>query len=285
MKSSAWYTSFATRGDLRTYLDYHIGPEFPRTSNLLLGIPYILLAALGLFLPLLVILVIRLRRRTSLLYVLFPLLLVANFLSMFFGLALDFTRSTPDELSHRPVMVMYFFVVAWVGGALGFTLLESRRLGRIVRPALLGSSILLMVVPAWLGLGVQRMWAMPMISPVQLPIGLVRAAQYIHEHGSPEDIFQDSRFDRTYAVAALSERRAFAARTMTRMPYHSDTVEQRAAAIDRFMGIRQPKLVAATARALGFRWFLLEPGDRVDWPAQIANSPAFQMGPFRLYEF
>jgi hypothetical protein len=72
---------------------------------------------------------------------------------------------------------------------------------------------------------------------------------------------------------------------MTRMPYRSEMVEQRAVAIDRFMGIRQPKLVVATARALGFRWFLLEPGDRVDWPAEIANNPAFQMGPFRLYEF
>ena len=277
--------SFATHGALRTYLDQHTGPKVPFTSNLLIGIPYILLAALGLFVPLLVILVIRLRRRTSLLYVLFPLLLIGNFLAMFFGLALDFTRSTPDELSHRPVMVMYFFVVAWVGGALGLTLLESRRLSRVARPAIIGLGIVLMAVPAFLGSGVQRMWAMPRVSPVQLPIGLVRAAQYIHEHGGPEDVFQDSQFDRTYTVAALSERRAFASHTMTRMPYHSEIVEQRAVAIDRFMGIRQPKLVAATARALGFRWFLLEPGDRVDWPAQIANSPAFQMGPFRLYEF
>ncbi len=277
--------SFATHGALRTYLDQHTGPKVPFTSNLLIGIPYILLAALGLFVPLLVILVIRLRKRTSLLYVLFPLLLVANFLAMFFGLALDFTRSTPDELSHRPVMVMYFFVVAWIGAALGLTLLESRRLSRVARPAIIGLGIVLMAVPAFLGSGVQRMWAMPRVSPVQLPIGLVRAAQYIREHGSPDDVFQDSQFDRTYTVAALCERRAFAARTMTREPYHSEMVEARAAAIDRFMGIRQPKLVAATARALGIRWFLLEPGDRVDWPAQIANSPAFQMGPFRLYEF
>src|ERR1700690_3140964 len=197
-------------GALRDYLAHHMGAEFPWTSNLLFGIPFILLEALGLFVPLLVILVIRLRRRTSLLHVLFPLLLVANFLAMFFGLALDFSRSTPDELSHRPVMVMYFFVVAWVGGASGLTLLESRRLSRIARPAIIGVAILLMAVPAFLGSGVQRMWAMPKISPVLLPIGLVRAAQYIHDHGSTNDVFQDSQFDRTYAVAALSERRAFA---------------------------------------------------------------------------
>jgi hypothetical protein len=72
---------------------------------------------------------------------------------------------------------------------------------------------------------------------------------------------------------------------MTLMPYHSDLVEVRAAAIDRFMGIRHPKLITVTARTLGFRWFLLEPGDRVDWPAEIADHPAFSMGPYRLYEF
>jgi hypothetical protein len=277
--------SFAMPGALRDYLAHHMGANFPWTSNLLFGIPFILFEVLGLFVPLLVILLIRRRQRASLLYLFFPLLLIANFLAMFFGLALDFSRSTPDELSHRPVMLMYFFVVAWIGGALGLTLIESRRLSRIARPAMIGLALLLLFVPAFLGPGVQRMWAMPRMSPVQLPIGLVRAAQYIHDHGSPDDVFQDSQFDRTYTVAALSERRAFASRTMTRMPFRSEIVEQRAVAIDRFMGIRQPKLVVATARTLGFRWFVLEPGDRVDWPAQIANNPAFQMGPFRLYEF
>ena len=78
------------------------------------------------------ILVVRLRKRThALLYVLFPLLLVANFLAMFLGLALDFRSSTPDELSHRPVMIVTFVVMAWTGGAAGLLLLESRRLGRI----------------------------------------------------------------------------------------------------------------------------------------------------------
>jgi hypothetical protein len=277
--------SFAMPGALRDYLEHRIGSDVPRTSNLLLGIPYILLATLGLFVPLLAILIIRLRRRTSPLLVLFPLLLIANFLAMFFGLALDFGRSTPDELSHRPVMVMYYFVVAWIGGALGLTLLQSRRLARVARPAIIGLGILLLAVPAFFGAGIQRIWAMPRLSPVRIPIGLVRAAEYMRDHGSAQDVFQDSQFDRTYTVAALSECRAFASHTMTRMPYHSEMVEQRATAIDWFMGIRQAKLVTAAARTLGFRWFLLEPGDRVDWPAEITSQPVFQMGPYRLYQF
>ena len=72
---------------------------------------------------------------------------------------------------------------------------------------------------------------------------------------------------------------------MTLMPYRADMVEARTAAIDRFMGLRQPKAIGATARGFGFRWFLLEPGDSVAWPAEIANEPVLETGPFKLYEF
>jgi len=69
------------------------------------------------------------------------------------------------------------------------------------------------------------------------------------------------------------------------MPFRNEMVEARTNAIDHFMGIRQPKLVVGTARALGFRWFVLERGDRVDWPAEIAEHPVLEAGPFKLYEF
>jgi hypothetical protein len=181
--------------------------------------------------------------------------------------------------------VMYFAVVAWVGGAAGLSLLESRRLGRIARPAMICLAVLLMAVPAFFGSGVQRMWSMHEFSDLRVPIGLVRAAEYMRDHGGAQDVFQDSQFDFTYAVAALSERRAYAARTMTRMPYHSEMVEERAAAIEQFMGLREPNAVAATARELGIRWFLLKPASSVDWPADIVSQPAFELNGFRLYRF
>jgi len=276
---------FTPPGALRDFLAQRIGTESTLLSNLLVGAPFVLLAALGLFVPLLVILAIRLRRRTLPLFVLFPWLVVANFLAMFLGLALDTSRSTPDELSHRPVVVMYFVVVAWVGGAAGLSLFESRRLGRIVRPAMLGLAILLLAVPAFFGSGVQRMWSMREFSDLRVPTGLVRAAEYIRDHGGPHDVFQDSQLDFTYTVAALSERRAYVARTMTRMPYHSEMVEQRAAAIERFMGLRDPGAVAATARELGVDWFLLKPASNVDWPAEVVRQTVFELNGFRVYRF
>jgi hypothetical protein len=245
----------------------------------------VLLAIFGAFVPLLLLLVVWLRKRTTPLSRLFPLLLIANFLALFFGLALDFESSTPDELSHRPLMIVYFFVVAWLGGALGLLLVESQRLRGVARPAGVALAVALTVVPAHFGAGIQNMWAMPRVSPVLVPSSLLRVARYMRAHGSRDDVFQDSQFDRTCTFAALAERQPFVSHTMTRMPYRSELVEARTNAIDHFMGMRQPKLIVATARALGFRWFVLQRGDSVDWPAEIADHYVLEAGPFKLYEF
>ena len=276
---------FAQRGALRDFLDGRLGPEHSLLSNLAVGAPYVLLSALGLFAPLLVILAICLRKRTSPVLLLFPLLLVANFLAMFLGLALDLRSSTPDELSHRPVMIVYFVVAAWVGGAAGLLLFESRRLERFARPAVVCLTVLLLVLPALLGSGVQRMWAMRMFSPVRVPNGLVRAAEYMRDHGDSHDLFQDSQFDRTCAVAALAERSNYAARTLTVMDYNIELLRQRIAFIESFMELRDAAAIVATARQIGLRWFLLDPGDQIAWPAQIAQRPVFELDGYRLYRF
>jgi hypothetical protein len=182
-------------------------------------------------------------------------------------------------------MIVYFFVVAWVGGALGLTLENARHLGRVKRPVLLGLATVLLLVPATLGKGVQLMWAMPKISPVRLPSSLVRVAEYLRTHGSPQDLFQDSQFDRTYVFAALSERKPFVAHTMTNMPYRREMVAARSAAVDRIMMMRMPKLVVGTARTFGIRWFIRHRGDRVNWPLELADHPAVRMGSFTVYDF
>jgi hypothetical protein len=142
-----------------------------------------------------------------------------------------------------------------------------------------------MAVPALLGSGVQLLWAMPRISPVRVPTGLVGVAEYLRTHGGNEDVFQDSQFDRTYVLGALSERRSFVSHTMTRMPFRGETVATRTAAVDRLMGLGQPKLVVATARAFGVRWFILHRGNRLNWPPELVNHPVYEQGAFRVYEF
>jgi hypothetical protein len=277
---------FTQPGAVRDLVTTRIGLDSSLLSNLLVGIPFVLFATLGAFVPLLVVLAIRVRKLTPTPFWIFPLLLIANFLAMFLGLALDMSSSTPDDLSHRPVIVVYFAVVAWIGGAAGRSLVESKRLGRFARPALIALALVLMAVPAYFGSGIHRMWAMRSISPpLHIPMGLVRAAEYIRDHAGAQDLVQDSQLDRFCVVAALSDRRAFAARSMTLIHHNADGVQQRADAIEQFMALRDASAVAATARQLGFRWFLLNRGDRVDWPEAIVNRPAFELGEYRLYQF
>jgi hypothetical protein len=129
------------------------------------------------------------------------------------------------------------------------------------------------------------MWAMPRISPVRLPVSLIRVAEYIRTHGDSADVFQDSQFDRTYAIAALSERRTFVSHTMTHMPYRGEMVGVRSTAVDDWMRLEQPKMVSARAQVFGFRWFVLHQGDKVAWPPEIAEHPVFKMAPVALYRF
>jgi hypothetical protein len=181
---------------------------------------------------------------------------------------------------------VYFVVVSWVGGAAVLLLLEVKRLSRIARPAIVCLVVVLLAVPALLGSGIHRMWAMPRISPpLRIPSAFFRAAEYIRDHSNPQELFQDSQFDRYCAVAALSERRPYVARSQTKIRYNADRVEERVDAIDRFMGLRDSKAVVATARKLGIRWFLLDPGDRIDWPDELANRPDFERDGFKLYGF
>jgi len=277
--------TFHVPGALRDLVVAHVGRPFPTTTNLLFGIPYVLAATLGAFGPALVALIIVLRKRATPLELVFPLLLIVNFLSMFFGLALDMRSSTPDELSHRPLLIPYFFAVAWIGGASGLLLQRSRRLGRVARPVLLGLTAVLLIVPASFGQKVQLLWAMPRISPVRLPSALVRVAEHLRTHGDRRDVFQDSQYDRYYAIAALSERRTFVAHTLTNMPYRGEQVAARTAAVDQMMLQRLPKLVVGTARAFGIRWFVRRAGDRVHWPPELADEPALEVGAFRIYDF
>jgi hypothetical protein len=181
---------------------------------------------------------------------------------------------------------VYFAVAAWVGGAAGLSLLESKRLGRFARPALVSVAVILMAVPAYFGSGIHRMWAMRSISPpLHIPVGMVQAAEYVRDHAGAQDLVQDSQLDRFCVVAALSERRAFVARSQTLIHRNADEVQARADAIEQFMALRDSNAVAATARKLGFRWFLLHRGDRVDWPEAIANRPVFELNGYKLYRF
>jgi hypothetical protein len=272
--------------DFRTFIAEHIGEAHPWLPNLAFGAPYLLLMVFGLFVPAVLFLLIRFHLQIPRLLWLFPILIAGNFLLMALGLAFDYRGiGAPDELPHRPFVVMYFAVMAWTGGLVGWTLLRSRRLRNVIRIAIACGTVVLLVVPAIWGSGVQRIQAMGWGSHVRVAPGLCRAAKYIRDHSKPGDIFQDSSFDSKYIAAALSERHPYVEHMMVRVSYKAHVVDQRTAEIKELMRMQDANAVLATARTLGIQWFLLYPGNSVGWPAVIVNAPVFNHGGFRVYRF
>src|SRR6185369_1006476 len=43
--------------------------------------------------------------------------------------------------------------------------------------------------------------------------------------------------------------------------------------------------ITAAAQRIGLRWFLLNPGDQLAWPAELAQRPVFELGGYKLYRF
>jgi hypothetical protein len=180
---------------------------------------------------------------------------------------------------------MYFAVMAWTGGLVGWTLLRSRRLRNVLQVAVTFGTAALLVVPAVWGSGVQRNPNMGWGSHVRLAPGIFRAAEYIRDHSKAGDVFQDSSFDSKYIAAALTERRPYVEHMMVHVSYKAYLVDQRTAEINALMQMQDAKAVLAAARTMGIRWFLLQPGQRVGWPAGMVNNPAFGSGGFRVYRF
>ena len=278
--------TFADPGAMRDYIALHLGSAHPWIHNVVFGAPYLVLAALGFVGPLLVVLAIRLRSRRKEPLFVFPFLLVVNFLVMALGLALDNRGvATAEELQHRPFVWMYFALMSWGGGAAGLLLIEWRRLERWAKPVLCSLAVVLMVVPALKGGGIQRIPMMPEASYLSCSTGLLKVAEYMRTHGKPKELFQDSSFDFNYLVAALADRQPYVARTFIRVAYNEKLVEQRAVEVVQLMNLVDPSAVAANAHRMGITWFVLRPGQPVRWAAALVNKPAFADGGFRLYRF
>lgn len=270
-----------------TSISAWVGEGKPWIPNLVLGAGYLLLGTLGIILPSLCLLLASLRKRISPLQWIFPLLVAGNFLVMALGLALD-TRNigTPEELQHRPFLVMYFGLVAWTGAAAGVALLGSRRLGHLAKPAIAVLILAFTIVPLREGAKAQHLLAMPNESNRLVSSGLLRVIEFMREHGTENDVFQSSDLDSSYVITALADRQPFYNRQPLWVRASArPLMDQRTAIVTKLMMCTEAEVVRSMARELGLRWFLLVPGYGVSWPEAIVGKPVFEAGGYRLYRF
>ena len=218
----------------------------------------------------------------------FPLFVIANYLIMALGLAMDHKAiGSPDELLNRPLVWAYFAVVAWTGGAVYHDSSAKVRRARLRSRSVLGSvALLALLVPFSLATNLQTFphWPGSRASGrrVRVQTCLVDAARYIREHSAPGDVVQDSGNDPRVWVTALSERPDFAMYAPNRPP---EGLDRRLADLAAFKRLANAAEIKAFAARNHIAWYLLRSTSDVAWPPSLLDHAVFECGGYRVLHF
>jgi hypothetical protein len=217
---------------------------------------------------------------------LFPILVVACYLTTALGMAFD--EKTPrhsEELRHRPLVWAYFASAAFAGALLYRLFLEERvQRSPRWRKALLATLFALMIIPLRYGPNAQvsDLWCWTYAWKTY-PRGWFECARYIRENASRGDVVQDSEFDPWFVFAAECEHPAYAIAYFDGKddPVLSERIEE----LRRFQALTDDRQIRETAYKLRIRWYVLGPESRVNWPASLLEKPAFSWNEHRVYSF
>ena len=218
----------------------------------------------------------------------FPLLVMANYLIMSLGLAMDRKDiGSPDELVNRPLVWAYFAVAAWTGGAVYYRLFGDGLPRATAARVLLGLAALLgLVVPLTFAANLQTFPHWPGFTSFReagaVPTCLVDAARFIRQHSAPSDVVQDSENDPRVWVTALAERPDFAMYVPNRPPAGLDQRLADLAAFKRLTNITDIKAYAVRNQ---ITWYVLRPTSEVAWPTALRDEAVFECGGYRVLHF
>jgi hypothetical protein len=296
-RSGGWYTTTLLKsydtGLFKSLFSWLIFPDRARAVVELSAAGMILLSSFGLWIGAFGVVFLRLSRNKFEPAVLFfPFLLIVNYLIMALGLSLNYNDPAAiDVLQNQPVVWAYFGVVSWTAGAayaLAFgNALHRGRSIRVCGVALVLSSLFvpwhfasnLQTLPAWRAFaGFDQFASFP-----SSPSCLVRAAQYIGQHSESRDVIQDSENDPHMLVAALSERREFAADLV--ISKRSRGLTERIDNLASFKTMTSEADLLAFATKNKIRWYLLRPQSEVHWPERFQAKSLFDCDGYRVYHF
>ena len=243
---------------------------------------------LGIWGPLWMIITFFLRRKADLSTLIFPLVIIVNYLIMSLGLAFDTKHmGMPEELVHRPFVWAYFAVVAWTAGGLYFLFFENRfpknLLARIICLLILLASC---TTPFFFAHGLQTMpaWGKTLTSNA-VPVDMMKAMDYIRSHSSPLITLQDSEGDPCFIVTGLAERQAYAISPSELNVNLSPALTTRVQELEVFKKMTTERELFSFLQAHPIEWYLLRPETHVQWPDSFKNRVAFVSGAYRVYHW
>lgn len=260
-----------------------------RVIDLLHAVALISLSTFGLWLVAMPLLAAAARKKIALHVLVFPFLVVATYLLMAIGLALDDKGiGSPDELVNRPLVWAYWVVAAWTAGC-AYHLAFGNRLpaARPARAALLAACGLALTSPLAFARNFQTFPAWSSMARYEnfnaVPVCLSRAAEFIKDNSRSSERIQDSANDARFILTALTERQSFAGASIFTRP--TKALQER---LDE-LGVLQTMQDAAAVRnyfaAHHVGWYLLQPGANVAWPADLLDSAVFECGGYKVFHF
>ena len=194
--------------------------------------------------------------------------LPALFVLAYSAVVLTFPIAKDDEFQHRPFPLVYVVLAVWVACMLVRLLGEGDR--RWTRRILLALGLLLLPFPLVMQRSAQtgRAEWMTQVNHVDIPRGLLRAAEFVRGKAAPSDIVVGSDTDRDWPytgyLTALSERSTYVMLLKSNRAWELwgvpvDMIARRTAVVDQLRQATTIESLYRTAQNAGIGWFVLSP--------------------------
>ncbi|SFB74343.1 hypothetical protein [Massilia yuzhufengensis] len=254
----------------------------------LYAVTMILVSTFGFWLPALAAVLIGARKHLPLVVLIFPVIVLINYVVMATGLAYD-TRGigSPDEMMNRPLVWAYYVIAAWTGGTAYFLIFGDKLPATSTSKFSLGVAgvvALLAPLPFYERLQTFPAWKMGRYADFNAtPECLVRAAEFIRDKSEVPEIIQDSANDPKFIFTALAERQSY----VSAGPFGPKfaPVQDRATALVDFMELNNENDVLNFVSKRNISWFLLRPDNKVAWPSSVFTRVKFKCGGYKLFKF
>jgi hypothetical protein len=220
-----------------------------------------------------------------------PWIALALYVVFLVGLKDNFAGVHMYELIHRPFVWPYFVLMVWCAGTF-CVLLGETKLGRLLlKPKIIAvGGIIVLFLPWHMGRNVQqgKMSWRNVCYDLRFPVGMVRCARFVAEHGSRADLVQDSQCDDHLVFGSLAERRSYLARPELWKESQNAKlraeIERRRPLLEQLKSVTTRKALQEMAAQTGIRWYLAHPKDRLSWPRDFLAAPAFCWDGFAVYD-
>jgi len=248
----------------------------------------LLISTFGLWLAGLAVGLIKTWRKMPVLFWLFPIIVVGNYLLMAMGLALDNRNvGEPEELVNRPLVWAYFAVAAWTAAILYRLIIGEGSPQKKYLPVSLLTLMLCFLATAQIAPNLQTYPRYAFLATYaeqgSVPLCMDKAAQYLRLKSKSSDIILDIAADPHFTFTALSERQLYVGKE--KFGGNSPTQRARLTEIAQLATFNEQIQVQQFFKVRGIDWFFERPDTQLAWPMASLPQPAFSCGGFKLFQF